>query len=98
MESSLGATLSWERRDAQRRSRLAWFWPLPVTINDSSDTLRELITWAIENCLLFRDALSGYLSSLPAEFEFELNGEIDESDAEAPENEEDGVRPDQNAQ
>lgn len=81
IESKLGASLSWERRDAQRRSRLAWFWPLPVTINDSNDTLRELSSWAIDNCLLFRDALSGYLSSMPAEFEVDLNGEIDESDA-----------------
>jgi len=84
VESTLEATLSWERDYTERRSRVAWFWPQRVTIDDSSDTLRELSSWAIDKCLLLRDAMSGYLSSLPADIETALNEELDGLDTEEP--------------
>ncbi|PKB73127.1 MAG: hypothetical protein BZY75_03470 [SAR202 cluster bacterium Io17-Chloro-G7] len=91
IESQLGVNLNWERLDNRKACRVAWYWDQPVTIMDPSDKLDRLKAWTVDNYFRFRDALSGYLGSLPAEFEFDLNEEFDEPDAEAQEQQEDDV-------
>jgi len=55
IETKLGSELNWERLDAKRASRIAWYHA--GSIQDSAEKLEELRRWAVDALIQFRRTL-----------------------------------------
>lgn len=57
IESSFGETLTWERLDDKRASRVACYYDKAVTIHSSPENLETLRTWAVDVLIRLHKAL-----------------------------------------
>ena len=62
IESEIGGTLTWERKNNTKGSRITW--RRPGSIKDSAEQLDELKRWAVDLLPRFRDAFAPHVAAL----------------------------------